>query len=97
MKNNHNNFTAFLIVATLYIFPIAGCTSGSPQPVNVDSQGVAIKGYDTVAYFTLAEPVKGSREFEHRWNGARWRFANAEHLNFFKNAPEKYAPRYGGY
>jgi len=57
----------------------------------------AIKGYDTVAYFTLGEPTKGSKEFQYEWQGAVWKFSNAEHLEMFKAEPEKYAPQYGGY
>jgi hypothetical protein len=34
---------------------------------------------------------------EYSWNGAKWRFAAAEHRDLFKADPEKYAPRYGGY
>lgn len=58
---------------------------------------LAIRGYDTVAYFTVGEPIKGSKEFEYEWMGAKWRFSNAEHLELFKAEPEKYAPQYGGY
>lgn len=59
--------------------------------------GVAIRGYDPVAYFTQGEPVKGSKDFSTEWNGAQWRFANAEHLEMFLAEPERYAPQYGGY
>ena len=59
--------------------------------------GVAIRGYDPVAYFTQGEPLKGSKTFRTEWNGAEWRFVNAEHLNLFNADPERYAPQYGGY
>ena len=64
---------------------------------NVGWTGVAIKGYDPVAYFTGKTPIKGDSDFEHEWSGARWRFANSRHLEMFKSDPDKYAPRYGGY
>ena len=74
------------------------CTGTSPVArVNATSEGLAIKGYDPVAYFTEQKPVAGSIEFEHIWNGAKWRFATTEHRDLFKTDPEKYAPRYGGY
>lgn len=57
----------------------------------------AIKGYDTVAYFTEKKPVKGSKKFQHTWQEATWHFSGEEHLALFKNNPEKYAPQYGGY
>src|SRR4051812_29268146 len=37
------------------------------NPVNRDGSGVAIKGYDPVAYFTQSKPVKGSASFTHQW------------------------------
>ena len=58
---------------------------------------VAIKGYDTVAYFTQDAAVEGSAEFSHRWLGATWHFASAEHRDLFKANPVKYAPQYGGH
>ena len=57
----------------------------------------AIKGYDTVAYFTENKPVEGSEEFSVDYKGAQWLFSNAENLELFKADPEKYAPQYGGY
>lgn len=59
--------------------------------------GIAIRGFDTVAYFTLSKATKGSPEFATDWNGATWHFASQEHLELFKADPEKYAPQYGGY
>lgn len=59
--------------------------------------GVAINGYDTVAYFTEGKPVKGSDAFVGDWNGAQWKFSSQKNLDLFKAAPAKYAPQYGGY
>ena len=66
------------------------------EPVH-KTDGIALSGYDAVAYFTDGKPVKGSSSFEHSWNGATWRFASAAHRDAFVAAPEKYAPQYGGY
>ncbi len=66
-------------------------------PVNTDRHSVAIKGYDTVAYFTVGKPLKGKEEFEHEWQGALWRFVSAQNRDLFAAEPERYAPRYGGY
>ena len=60
-------------------------------------RGLAIKGYDPVAFFRDGSPVEGSREFELTWKEAKWRFASAEHRDLFEADPEKYAPQYGGY
>ena len=59
--------------------------------------GVAIHGYDPVAYFTQGKPVKGSDAFTHDWNGVAWRFANAQNRDAFAAEPARYAPQYGGY
>jgi YHS domain-containing protein len=67
------------------------------DPVNHDRHGVAIEGYDPVAYFEVGKPVEGSVEWEHEWNGATWRFASAEHRDLFATNPDRYAPQYGGY
>jgi hypothetical protein len=57
----------------------------------------AIDGYDTVAYFTARQAVKGLDSLTTEWMGAKWKFATAAHLELFKAQPEKYAPQYGGY
>lgn len=59
--------------------------------------GVAIEGYDTVAYFKDGQPTKGSEEFAYDWLGATWLFASAEHRDLFAEQPVSYAPQYGGH
>lgn len=59
--------------------------------------GVAIRGYDTVAYFTQGGPAKGLKQFSTEWQGATWRFSSQENLDLFVEDPVKYAPQYGGY
>ena len=59
--------------------------------------GVAIMGYDTVAYFTDGKAVKGSEEFSYDWLGTPWHFASKKHQEMFMSEPVKYAPQYGGY
>lgn len=58
---------------------------------------LALQGYDTVAYFTVGEPTKGSADYTTTYNGAEFRFASEENLNLFLGNPEQYAPQYGGY
>ncbi len=59
--------------------------------------GLALDGYDPVAYFEEGRPVPGSKAFTHAWSGATWRFASAAHRDAFAAAPERYAPQYGGF
>ncbi len=60
-------------------------------------RGVAIRGYDPVAYFKVGKPQKGNKQFQTKWNGATWYFASQENLDDFNSSPEKFAPQYGGY
>jgi YHS domain-containing protein len=85
---------AILIFAMLFVVP---SPVWAKDPINKNWRGLAIKGYDPVAYFTLGTPTKGKSEFEYKWKGAKWRFSTSEHLNLFTSNPEKYAPQYGGY
>lgn len=57
----------------------------------------AIKGYDTVAYFTEGQAVKGVKEFRTEYKEATWLFSSQANLDLFLASPEKYAPQYGGY
>jgi YHS domain-containing protein len=82
--------------AGLLILLVAS-TGWAKSPVNTNWRGLAIKGYDVVAYFTLGKPTKGDSKYTYEWKGATWRFANARHLEAFQAEPEKYAPQYGGY
>lgn len=70
--------------------------AGPVDPVNQD-HGLAVKGYDVVAYFTESQAVKGSPSFTHGWKGAVWQFSSAAHRDLFARSPERYAPQYGGY
>ncbi len=62
-----------------------------------EHNGIAIRGYDTVAYFTQSKPVEGTDQYATEWSGATWKFSSQENLDLFLADPEKYAPQYGGY
>lgn len=65
--------------------------------LNLDSSGVAIQGYDPVAFFTNHQPVKGDPKFVLKHDGAIYFFASKEHRDQFKAEPAKYEPVFGGY
>jgi YHS domain-containing protein len=69
-------------------------TGGTPNQLD---GGVAIKGYDTVAYFTENKAVKGTDDFKHDWSGTTWLFASAANRDAFAKEPARYAPQYGGF
>jgi hypothetical protein len=69
-------------------------TGGS---VNQMTGGMALKGYDTVAYFTEKKAVKGSDAITHEWAGAMWHFASLANRDAFIKEPARYAPQFGGF
>ena len=62
-----------------------------------EPEGVAIRGYDAVAYFTEHRPVKGSSRFTVFYLGSLFHFASAEHRDAFLKEPQRYVPQYGGF
>jgi hypothetical protein len=59
--------------------------------------GLAIYGFDPVAYFAEGRPRGGSPQYEARWGGAVWRFATAPNREAFLADPAAYVPGFGGY
>lgn len=62
-----------------------------------NKDGIAIEGYDPVAYFTDKKPVKGNAKFTTNFEGTTYWFASAEHKAMFDVSPAKYVPAFGGY
>ncbi len=81
--------TCFAIVLTTGLF------AQTTKFTNKD--GVAIKGYDPVAYFNRQNAVEGNDKYSFDWSGSKWKFVSQGSLDSFKLAPEKYAPQYGGF
>ncbi|MFG1260955.1 YHS domain-containing (seleno)protein [Xanthobacter flavus] len=65
--------------------------------LNVDQTGLMLQGYDPVAYFTDAKPVKGSEQISAEYQGGRYNFASAAHKDLFVKHPAKYVPAFGGF
>jgi len=61
------------------------------------NRGLALNGFDPVAYFTDAKPLMGRGEFEYRFAGATWRFRNEGNRAAFVENPEVYVPVFGGH
>lgn len=71
-------------------------TQGVAGEINT-SEGVAISGYDAVAYFTEEKPVKGNKAYSVTYKDAIFLFSSTENRDVFQASPEKYLPQYGGY
>ena len=65
--------------------------------VNATSTGLAIRGYDPVAYFTEKQPTRGNWKITATHNGATYRFASEANKKKFLADPAKFVPAYGGY
>jgi hypothetical protein len=65
--------------------------------MNAEPGGLAVKGYDVVAYFTAGAPTPGNPDIEHVWRDVRWRFSSVDNRAAFAAEPNRYAPRYGGF
>lgn len=92
MKNIKQLITLILTTVALAVSAKAG------ELVNTaGASGIAVGGYDTVAFFTDKKPVNGDPGISASFQGATYIFASKEHKELFEAAPEKYAPQCGGY
>ncbi len=89
-------FTGMALMASGAVFSSIAL-AGKPKVYMNSSAGVAINGYDPVAYFTQSKPVAGNKAYSSSWNDATWYFSSVENKLKFDGAPEKFAPQYGGY
>jgi YHS domain-containing protein len=67
------------------------------ESVNTDKTGLALRGYDPVAYFTQNAAVEGNYQFVSKFDGASYWFANEANKQTFDKDPAKYVPQFGGY
>jgi len=86
--------TVLRLILVLLVVGSIGTVYASQQ---FERNGLAIDGYDPVAYFTEQKPVKGSPEFRTDYHGVTFQFASAAHREAFVAEPGKYAPQYGGF
>src|SRR5580704_18003289 len=76
----------------------AGPGASAGERIVVDwHTGLAIDGYDPVAFFTDGKPMLGSSDLELRQGDVVWRFTNVGNRAAFVAAPDVYMPQYGGY
>lgn len=70
---------------------------GSHAQINLDANGVALGGYDPVAYFDSGKPTHGVPAISASFGGARYLFSTAGHRRTFLKDPSKYVPEFGGF
>ncbi len=84
------NFISTLVVGLLFT------TLLQAQTPPVDDNGLAIGGYDVVAYFSNTA-IKGSTKYTAKHDGATYRFSSAENRAAFEKEPARYLPQFDGY
>lgn len=88
-------FVVGLFAALGATWPVAAATT---ERIVVNRfTGIAIEGFDPVAYFVEGRPVRGVAEFEASQGGVVWRFRNEGNRASFLAHPEIYGPQFGGY
>ena len=85
------------IAAPAFAGPEINTTTGIVTADGKPAFGLAVHGYDVVAYFNEGKPVKGDAKFAANQSKATYRFASQANLDTFKANPAKYEPAYGGY
>lgn len=84
----------FIWLAALLL--VASVAMAQSQSVPATPLRLVLKGYDPVAYFTDGKAIPGKPEFETEFDGGRYHFVSARHLEQFKADPDHYLPQFGG-
>lgn len=94
----HKTMGFAVAVSLMVLAPIGSIGAATTEYIVVDrTSGLAIYGYDPVAYFVGGALSAGKGEFEYPYAGAVWRFRNPGNLGAFAADPDIYMPRFGGY
>lgn len=75
---------------------LVALVSGGADSINAPG-GLALRGYDPVAYGTDGKALRGKETCTYAWRGARWQFADEHNRELFRKDPEAYVPQFGGY
>lgn len=76
---------------------LAEKTAKGKTKLNVDANGVILKGYDPVAYFTRHQAIKGDPSIRTSYGGAVYHFSSVADKAAFDKNPSRYVPQYGGF
>ena len=87
-----NRFSRVIAIAALSLLSTAALAGEF-----FETDGVALRGYDPVAYFVSSEPQKGQAQYSYEYKGSKFYFASDANKRAFVAMPEKYAPQFGGY
>jgi hypothetical protein len=97
-KRNRAGNAAFAGLLAILAAAAPASRAATTETLVIDRHtGLAIGGYDPVAFYTDGKPVAGSPDFEFRYGGAVWRFCNVGNREAFAARPDVYTPKFGGY
>lgn len=65
--------------------------------LNLNSNNIAVDGYDLVSYFEENKAVEGKKNYKFTFENVNYYFSSEKHLNSFKKSPTKYLPSFGGW
>ena len=85
-----------MCIVSFYVYA-QDATSIRKKHFNLTGDGIAIKGYDPVAYFTKDEAIKGKKELAVFHQGVTYYFSSVENKEAFKKNPSAFEPQYGGW
>lgn len=89
-----------ILQLTILLFPFSTLAqTGERWYYNINTDNVALKGYDPVSYFASdgASPKPGEQSIHYSYKGVIYQFVSEANLNKFKASPERYLPKYGGW
>jgi len=86
-----------LLTVSILLAALASAGASAKTLVNQEDGGLALQGYDAVAFFADGKPVPGDPSITATLDGATYRFATSAHRAAFEKEPAKYAPAFGGY
>ena len=95
MKHSISLLNPFLLAAAAFALALLGSNAWAGDFFEKD--GVALRGYDPVAYFTDNKPVKGSAQYRTEYKGSTFHFTSPANRDAFIADPAIYAPQYGGF
>jgi YHS domain-containing protein len=85
------------LASILFLITTTSTPAMAQHLVNTTSEGLALEGYDPVAFFADKKATPGRLEYEATYQGATYRFASRDHQRKFRADPERFAPQYGGF
>ena len=86
-----------LLLLLLTVTAFAQTLEVRKKQYNLESSGLAIQGYDPVAYFTMNKAIEGKKDLSADYNGVTYRFGSKQNKDEFMRNPGRYEPQFGGW